>query len=249
MAFLFGFWLHSCWTTGEPVTEPLGMKDNRLGGIALIVGAVSGMITMGLHPVAGPNPITPAQFEKLAALMIGVHVLAIAGVPFCFLGALALARRLDSPGRLALAGLVIYSLGLIAVVIAPALSGLVGTEILRRIIAGGSDGELWRTLSKYNFLINQAFAKIFVVASCSAVALWSLAIIKRRAFPVALGIYGLLLGAGLVILLISGNLSLDAHGFGLVVFSQAIWFVVAGIFLMRSKETLLRGSAPEHPST
>ncbi len=66
------------------------MKDNRLGGIALIIGAVSGMITMSLHPVAGAHPITPAQFEKLATLMIGVHVLAIAGMPFSFLGALAL---------------------------------------------------------------------------------------------------------------------------------------------------------------
>ncbi len=214
------------------------MKDNRLGGIALIIGAVSGMITMSLHPVAGAHPITPAQFEKLAALLIGVHVLAIAGVPFSFLGALALARRLDSPGRLALAGLVIYSLGLVAMVIAPALSGLVGTDILRRIIAGGSDGDVWRTLMTYNFLINQAFAKIFVVASSTAITLWSLTIIKRGAFPVALGICGLVLGAGLVIPLVIGVLSLDAHGFGLVVFSQAVWFIAAGILLMRSKEAV-----------
>jgi uncharacterized membrane protein len=64
------------------------MKDNRLGGIALIIGAVSGMITMSLHPVAGAHPITPQQFETIAMLMVGVHVLAIAGVPFSFLGAI-----------------------------------------------------------------------------------------------------------------------------------------------------------------
>lgn len=225
------------------------MKDNRLGGIALIVGAVSGMITMSLHPVAGAHPITPAQFEKLATLMIGVHVLAIAGIPFSFLGALALTRRLDSPGRLALAGLVIYSVGLVAVMIAPAISGLVGTEILRHIIARGPESEQWRTLMQYNFLINQAFAKIFVVASCSAVALWSLTIVKRRAFSIALGIYGLLLGPALVIAMITGGLSLDAHGFGLIIFSQAIWFIVAGILLLRSKETLSRPFTPEPART
>ena len=219
------------------------MKDNRLGGIALIMGAVSGMITMSLHPVAGAHPITPAQFEKLATLMIGVHVLAIAGIPFSFLGALALTRRLDSPSRLALAGLVIYSLGLVAVMIAPAISGLVGTEILRHVIERGAESEQWRTLMKYNFLINQAFAKIFVVASCSAVALWSLTIVKSRALPVAIGIYGLLLGSVSVIALICGALSLDAHGFGLVVFSQAVWFIVAGILLLRSNEPRL--STPE----
>jgi|ERR1043166_3886725 len=212
------------------------MTDNRLGGIALIVGTVSGMITMSLHPVAGPNPITPAQFEKLAALMTGVHVLAIAGIPFSFLGALALARRLDSPGRLALLGLVIYGLGLVAVMIAPAMSGLVGTEIIRHVIERGVDSEQWRILMKYNFLINQAFAKIFVVASCSAVALWSLMIVRRRAFPVALGIYGLFLAPVLVIAMLTGGLSLDAHGFGLIVFTQAIWFIVAGILLWRGDQ-------------
>src|SRR6476659_3706566 len=102
------------------------MKDSRLGGIALILGAVSGMITMSLHPVAGTHPITPEQFEKLAKLMVGVHVLAIAG-------------------------LAIYGLGLVAIVIAPAMSGLVGTEIIRKMIASAPANEEWRTLMQYNF--------------------------------------------------------------------------------------------------
>jgi hypothetical protein len=99
------------------------------------------------------------------------------------------------------------------------------------------DSEQWRTLMKYNFLINQAFAKIFVVASCSGVVLWSLAIVRRRVFPVALGMFGLLLGPALVIAMMTGGLSLDAHGFGLIIFSQAIWFIIAGVLLLRSKET------------
>jgi hypothetical protein len=214
------------------------MKDNRLGGIALIVGAVSGMITMSLHPVAGAHPITPAQFEKLTALMIGVHALAIAGIPFSFLGAFALTRRLDSPTRLAIAGLVIYSLGLIAVMIAPAISGFVGTEILRHIIARTPGSEQWRTLMEYNFLINQAFAKIFVVSASTAIMLWSLLIVKSRALSAAIGIYGLLLGPAVIIALITGGLRLDVHGFGLIIFSQAIWFIVTGILLLRLQDPM-----------
>ena len=209
------------------------MKDNRLGGIALILGAVSGMITMSLHPVAGAHPITPAQFEKLTALMIGVHALAIAGIPFSFLGAFALTRRLDSPTRLAIAGLVIYGFGLVAVMIAPAMSGLVGTEILRHIVARGPASEQWRTLMEYNFLINQAFARIFVIASSTAIVLWSLLIVKSRALSVAIGIYGLLLGPAVIIAMVTGGLRLDVHGFGLIIFSQAIWFIVVGILLWR----------------
>lgn len=189
---------------------------------------------MSLHPVAGAHPITPEQFEKLVILMIGVHVLAIAGIPFSFLGALALTRRLDSPGRIAMTGLVIYGLGLVAVMIAPAMSGLVGPEIIRKMIAHVPGTEQWRTLMEYNFLINQAFAKIFVVASCSAIALWSFIIVKNRALPIAIGIYGLLLDPVLVIAMMTGGLSLDVHGFGLIIFGQAIWFIVAGILLCRA---------------
>jgi hypothetical protein len=221
------------------------MKDNRLGGIALILGAVSGMITMSLHPVAGAHPITPAQFEKLTALMVGVHALAIAGIPFSFLGAFALTRRLDSPSRLAIAGLFIYALGLIAVMIAPAISGLVGTEIIRHIVARTPGSEQWRILMEYNFLINQAFARIFVVASSAAIVFWSLLIVKSRALSVAIGIYGLLLGPAIVIAMIAGGLRLDVHGFGLITFSQAIWFIVAGSLLWRS-QNLMPNSPNEH---
>ncbi len=209
------------------------MKDNRLGGIALILGAISGMITMSLHPVAGAHPITPAQFEKLTGLMIGVHALAIAGIPFSFLGAFALTRRLDSPTRLAIAGLVIYGFGLVAVMIAPAMSGLVGTEILRHIVARTPGSEQWRTLMEYNFLINQAFARIFVIAASTAIVLWSLLIVKSRALSVAIGIYGLLLGPAVIIAMVTSSLRLDVHGFGLIIFSQAIWFIVVGILLWR----------------
>src|SRR4029077_2872132 len=98
-----------------------GMKDNRLGAAALIVGALSGMVTMTLHPTTGGHPITPAQFEKIVPLNIGVHALAIAGVPLLFLGALGLCRKLNAPDRLSIAGLVVYSLGLFTVTIAAAM--------------------------------------------------------------------------------------------------------------------------------
>jgi hypothetical protein len=213
------------------------MNDNRLGGVALIIGAASGMITMTLHPVTGGGrPITPAQFEKLATLMIGVHILAIAGVPFSFLGALAMMRRLDSPGRVAITGLVVYALALVAVIIAPAISGLVGTEIIRHMIAQGPGHDQWRPLATYNHLINQAFAQIFVVASCAAIVLWSFVIVKRRALPMALGFYGLLLGPAIVIAMTTDQLNLDVHGFGLITFSQAIWFIASGILMLRSTE-------------
>ena len=227
------------------------MRDNRNGGIALIIGAISGIITMILHPVSGGggHVITPAQFEKLAALMTGVHVLAIAGIPFLFLGALALSRHLGIGGRLAFAALVIYSLGLVAVMIAPAMSGLVGTQILRKTVAHGADVAQWRLLMEYNFLINQAFAKIFVVASCTAIALWSFLMVKGRALSTGLGVYGLLLAPVIVVAMTGGALSLDAHGFGLIVFCEAIWLIAAGSLLIRTGPAHSRVTSGTEPVT
>src|SRR3954469_4107979 len=173
------------------------MNDNRLGGFALIFGALSGIVTMLLHPVGaahgggGAHIMTPAQFEGFIALSIGVHALAIAGVPFLFLGALVLARRLDSPARIALTGLAIYAVALVAVMIAPAMSGLVGSEVLRKAVGPAPGNEQWRMLMEYNHMINQAFARIFVVGSCAALFLWSWRMLANRLFPRALGIYGL----------------------------------------------------------
>jgi hypothetical protein len=36
--------------------------------------------------------------------------------------------------------------------------------------------------------------------------------------------------------LFSGRLNLDAHGFGIVIFGQASWFIVAGLLLWRHQE-------------
>ncbi len=210
------------------------MKDNRLGAIALILGTVSGIITLSLHPSGGAHHVSPAQFEKLILLVIGVHALAIAGLPFSFLGTFALSRRLESPSRLALLALVIYGLSLVAIMSAATMSGLVTPPILRHMVAHSPASDQWRTLMEYNHFINQGFAQIGAVGSCAAIVLWSTLIVKRRALPLAIGIYGLVLGPAIVIAMIAGALSLDVHGFGLITFTEAIWFIFAAIFLWRS---------------
>lgn len=214
-----------------------GMKDNRLGAIALIVGAISGIIVLTFHPHGGggsPHRVTPAQFEVLIAVIIGVHVLAIAGLPFSFLGALALSRRIDSPNRLGLIALVIFGFSLAAIMCAATMSGLVTPPLLRRMVAHDAAADLWRNLLDYTHFINQGFARIGAVGSSIAIILWSVLILKRRPFPVALGVYGLLLGLGIAVSVFVGALDLEIHGFRIITFTQSIWFIGAAIFLWRS---------------
>ena len=144
------------------------MKDNRLGAVALIIGAITNVIVLTFHPSGGGGHelhVTQAQFDMFIAVVVGVHVLAISGLPFSFLGATALSRKIDSPNRVALLALVIYAFSLVAIIIAASMSGLVTPALFRRLAAHGPDAGQWRLLVDYIHAINQSVAQIAGVES------------------------------------------------------------------------------------
>lgn len=216
---------------------PRRMTDNRLSGLALITGTVGSIITMALHPT---GHIAAADIEPMIRMLIAVHALALACVPLLFIGAMGLSQQLASSGRLAVTGLVLYTFALVAVMNAAVADGLVTPSVLRQIVASaGSPAAIdgWRMMSHYNFYVNQAYAQVFVAASAVAILLWSISIWRGRELTRNLGIYGCILAPVTLLALFSGRLKLDAHGFGMVVFSQAVWFIIAGILLMRSENS------------
>src|SRR5260370_28925974 len=91
-----------------------------------------------------------------------------------------------------------------------------------------------RLLFGYSGDLIQAFAKVVVAASAAAIVLWSAAVVRGRALPRWAGIYGLVAGAAAIVVLASGNLRLDAHGFRLVVLGQALLFVAVGAAMCRA---------------
>jgi hypothetical protein len=200
------------------------MTDDGKGGVAFLVATAAGLATMALHPLPHDLLSDPLHTARLGAF---VHGLAIASAPLSFLGALALFRRTAAADRLSLAALVCYGFSLIAVALAAAVSGFVVTGL-------AINGEpIPRALYQLAGLFNQAFAKIFVVASSTAILLWSLSILRGRTLPRALALYGLLISPLLIALVVTGSLRLDVHGFGLVVLLQALWFTAAGVLLLR----------------
>ena len=204
-----------------------------MGGIALIVGTVGTMITMALHPTGG-DLFEPGQLESATNMFINAHALAIGSLPVLFLGALGLSRRLAAPDRLAIAALVLYGLALAAAMVAAVVSGFVAPDLARReLIATGSEADGWQIVFHYNGLLNQAFAGVLVLASSVAIVLWSAAIVRSRVLARGIGFYGVVSGPVIIIALVSGHLTLDIHGFGLVVLVQAVWFIVVGSLLCR----------------
>lgn len=210
------------------------MNDNRLGGLALILGALSGIITLTFHPAGGSHQVTPAQFEILVAVIVGVHALAICGLPISFAGALALTRRIDSPMRLALFGLIVYGFGLVAVMAAATMSGLVMPDMLRQLVAKSGAADQLHPMMNFTHSLNQAFARVGAMAFSVAIFLWSLVAMRTRTLPIALAIYGMVSAGAIIVAIILGYLDLELHGFRVITLIQSIWFAVAGVVLWRA---------------
>ena len=205
------------------------MRRDAVSGAALIVGTVSGLVTMVLHPTGHQ---LMADYDRIAQLAVAVHVLALTGMPITFLGALGLTRRLSS--ETATAALVAYGFATVAAMAAAVASGLIAPQVAGWTLqAGAEDRETWHALFRYNGEINQAFAKVFVAASSVAILLWSLSILAARTLGRAAGILGCVIGALALIGILSGSLRLDVHGFGLVVLAEGIWTLLVGALLIR----------------
>ena len=200
----------------------------------MIAAAIAGIITMAVHPTSH-DVLTGGHFQAVAVLGEAVHIVAIITTTFAFLGALALARYLDSPNRLAMSALVIYGFAAVAVMIAATLSGLVAIPVLQKMVEQPETAAQWQGLAAFTGLLNQAFARIYTLLASVAIALWSVAMVRSRKLPLAAGIYGLVIAPVIFVAVASGHVRLDVHGFGAVVLLQGIWFVATGAALYRRR--------------
>jgi hypothetical protein len=189
------------------------------------------IITMISHP---GGKISPAEIDHVARMLIGVHSLAIASIPVIFLGAWGMSRRIGGADRLAWAGLTLYALASIAVMNAAVCDGLLAPNLIRQIVSATPETrDGWRLVMNYNFQMNQAFARVYAVASSLAVVLWAVSILRNRTLGRGVGVYGVVLGAVTVVGIFSGFLTPDRHGFGMLIFGQAIWFLIVAAGLWR----------------
>jgi hypothetical protein len=182
------------------------------------------IITMVSHP---GGKIAPAEVDHVARMLIVVHSLALASIPVIFLGAWGMSRRIGGADRSAWAGLVLYALASVAVMNAAVCDGLIAPTLIRKIVAATPETrDVWQTLMNFNFQMNQAFARAYAVGSSLAVVLWSVSILRCRALGRGVAVYGCILGAVTAGGIVSGYLTPDRHGFAMLIFGQAIWFLV-----------------------
>ena len=102
------------------------MKHSSIYGIALIVGAVGGVVTMIFHPTShdliGPVDQIARRNEIIT---VATHGLALVSIPISLFGFLGLSRRLGLDRPLVSAALVFYSFAAVAAMCAAVASGLI----------------------------------------------------------------------------------------------------------------------------
>jgi hypothetical protein len=207
------------------------MSDDRLGGIALIAGTGMLLVTMATHPT-GQDIATRSQGTVLLNML--VHTLAMASMPVSLLGGIALWKRLDDRSRLALSALVFFGLAMVAGTSAATISGFVAPNIIQRMqSAAAGDAKYWDAVSHLSWWMNQAFARVLVLATWTAIWLWSVAMRRGQSLIPWVANYGLVLAPLVLLVVGSGHIQLDVHGFGAVVLLQSVWFVAAGVGLYR----------------
>ena len=199
-------------------------------GLALIAGCVLIIVTMVLHPAGG-------SFEHLVSIIpiiIISHSIALLAIPFCLVGFWGLTKRLADVYFLSITAFAIIAFGLVAVMCAGAVNGLVLPLFIKRYKTASAETiDSIKPILTYNSTLNHAFDYIFIGAACLAILIWSIAILKTKAFPVWIGYFGLLLAFAAIGMLGAGFVFVNLTGFRVFIFGLVSWILLVGYLLRK----------------
>jgi hypothetical protein len=206
--------------TGVNMAE--ATTGDRAAGIALIGAAGLSMLAMSHHP-------TSLRAGALIGVVHGAMILFAAMMAFGFTQ-FARLRGLERPA--VLAGLVAYGISIFANIGAALASGFIAPALAAHAPAASHN------LFDLTWAMNQALAKLGVVATGAAYLLWSLDL-WRTSRPAAL--LGVAAGVVPAALILSGT-GMHLHAAVLVYAAQVLWAALIGWLLLRG--TLRDAAAP-----
>ncbi len=196
---------------------------------------------MAIHPRGGG--LTADHLDQLAVRSAAAHSLAIVSFVILFLGACGLVKRIAAADRIAFAALVTFGFGCVAIMIAAAVSGFIVPDITHHMVRDvPANAGQWKIVIIGIFQINQAFARIYSVAASLAIILWSVSALRNGGFGRTIATYGCVIGPLVIVGIAIGHIRLDVHGMTVVAVAHAIWFLVVGAELCRSRGSEVRTS-------
>jgi hypothetical protein len=212
------------------------MKASALYGLALIFGTVASIVTMSLHPTSVSALASPEALMHEMRVLVAVHTLALLSIPLMVFGFAGVTHRLGWERPAALFAFVLYAFSAIAIMFAAIADGLINAALMPKMIsAPESELQILKAALAYNFQLNQACAKVFVVGSSLAFIFWSAALLRAGTFGRRVAAVGWFTGGIALLGLLSGHVRMSAHGFALIVFLQAVWVVLLAVWMLRAE--------------
>ena len=201
--------------------------------IFLFIGIFIMVMTMVLHPAGG-------GFEKLSKdpfLAILSHSLATFSIPFVGLGFFGLSKLLGFNKFFPKLGFGILIIGLIAIMIAGTLNGIVQPIYAMKYANESAEFiEGLKPIFAYNRALNMAFDYIIIGAFLLSTLCWSISILKGDFFPKLIGWFGLSLVAAAGILLLLDFSFITLFGLRIFIFSWVIWIFFVAFYMSKIQD-------------
>lgn len=213
------------------------MSLDRAGAAALILGAIVYIALMAVHPShVGPPVLGHLSLSGL------VHGTALGVGPVLAFGYAVLAARLGLTRPLAALGLSFCLIGIVVVMLAGAMSGLVMPAIIQTAHGDGAAAaeaarDQIRAAVNYTIWLNRSFALVHYAMFSVAMMLWSIAWTERGAAGWIVRVLGIVIGAGVLVFLLSGHGNLEAgHGALAVTLGHMLWTLMAASLLLAPRK-------------
>jgi hypothetical protein len=209
------------------------MKHSSIYGAALIIGSLGATVTMIFHPTGHDLLGQPDEIARRNEMItVILHSLALFSSPLLLFGFFGFSRRLGLDNPLVSAALIAYLVCVFGGISAAIINGIVAPSITRQILTADENArQVLQLVLMNNTLLNQAFTRVYIVASSLAIILWSLRIKRNAGFAQIIAFLGCLIGSVTMLGLFSGHLRLNVHGFGLLILGQTVWTILTAVFL------------------
>jgi hypothetical protein len=218
------------------------MKQNSIAGVALIAGVLGLLLTMVFHPTGSDFAGGSEALARAMHRAVGSHGLALVSIPITLFGFLGLSRWLGLDRTPVTVAFLLYAISAAALLCAALFSGFVAPELIRKSSGAESpEPSVWHALLAYNFLLNQAFAKVGVAAFSGAMIFWSASLPRSGALARTSQILGIAIGTVTLAALAHGVVRLDVRGFGLIVLTEAAWILPVAVLLLRAPDRTSAG--------
>ncbi len=197
-------------------------SGDLVAGICLAGAAAGTVAAMAYHPSSAHGIDGAVDF-------VHAGMIVLLAVLFFGFSHFAVRRGIDKPGILA--GLVAYGISLAAHIGAATLNGFVVPALAAR----GADA-VSHDIFVLAWEANQALARLGVVATGIAFALWGIDFLTRTGrLNRAIGLAGLVAGVAPAMLLLAGGVAMTVSTAFAIYSVHAVWSVLVGVQLIRRR--------------